>query len=137
MAQGGTVELNYLAVMAAALSGLVVGAIWYGPLFGRQWLLASQAESGRPRFAFPGVYSVALLLSMIAAIIMAMIIHAFHATNAAQGALVGFLMWLGLIATVRLTEALFNRTSLRMVLIDAGYRLVWTVVMGMILAVWR
>ena len=34
-------EINYWAVVVAALSGFAVGALWYGPLFGRQWMAAS------------------------------------------------------------------------------------------------
>jgi hypothetical protein len=32
---------------------------------------------------------------------------------------------------------MFNGTNMRLVMIDSGYRLVWTVVMGVILAAWR
>jgi hypothetical protein len=46
-------------------------------------------------------------------------------------------MWLGFVVTVLITDALFNRGSMKLVGIDSGYRLVWAAVMGIILAVWH
>ena len=31
-------DLNYLAIIVAAIVPLFVGALWYGPLFGKRWL---------------------------------------------------------------------------------------------------
>src|SRR5687767_4576390 len=31
------VPINYVAVFAAAVAGMVIGSLWYGPLFGKPW----------------------------------------------------------------------------------------------------
>ena len=33
-----TAPINYLAVVLAALAAMVIGFVWYGPLFGKQWM---------------------------------------------------------------------------------------------------
>ena len=33
-------DVNWLAVVLAALAGFVVGGIWYGPLMGKSWMAA-------------------------------------------------------------------------------------------------
>ena len=130
--------INYVAVLVAALSGFGVGAIWYGPLFGKQWSTVSGThDPQQPSVNVPAVYLLTFVLSLIAAMILALVIHQMHATGAIAGARVAFLLWLGFILTVRVTEALFNGTDMRLVMIDAGYRLVWAVVMGVILAAWH
>jgi hypothetical protein len=129
--------INYVAVLVAALSGFAVGAVWYGPLFGRQWLTVSGVQGDPEHIAIPGVYGVTLVMSLLAAIVLALVIHQLHTTGILGGARIGFLLWLGFILTVRVTEALFNRTNMRLVMIDTGYRLVWAVLMGIILAVWH
>lgn len=130
--------INYVAVLVAALSGFAVGAIWYGPLFGKQWSMASgMHDPETANVNVPAVYLLTFVLSLIAAMILALVIHQVHATGAIAGARIAFLLWLGFILTVRVTEALFNGTDMRLVMIDAGYRLVWAVVMGVILAEWH
>ena len=32
------VAVNYLAVLAAAIASMVIGFLWYGPLFGKQYM---------------------------------------------------------------------------------------------------
>lgn len=39
-------EVNYLAVLVAATANLILGAIWYGPLFGKRSLLGMGAILG-------------------------------------------------------------------------------------------
>ena len=130
--------INYVAVLVAALSGFAVGAIWYGPLFGKHWMLvAGPQNEEKPRFNVPGIYALTFVLSLLAAVILALVMHEMHASGALAGARIGSLLWLGFILTVRVTEALFNGTNMRLVMIDAGYRLVWAVAMGVIIGVWR
>ena len=31
-------EMNYLVLLGAAILSMIVGSIWYGPLFGRTWM---------------------------------------------------------------------------------------------------
>jgi hypothetical protein len=130
--------INYVAVLVAALSGFAVGAIWYGPLFGRQWMMAAgPPPEETPRFNIPGVYALTFVLSLLAALVLALVINQVHADGVLDGARISFLLWLGFILPVRVTEALFNGTNMRLVMIDSGYRLVWAVVMGVILAAWH
>ena len=41
-----TLELNYLAIVAAALANFVVGGLWYSPaLFGGPWMRATPGST--------------------------------------------------------------------------------------------
>jgi len=31
-------SVNWIAVVAAALTGFMVGGIWYGPIMGKKWM---------------------------------------------------------------------------------------------------
>lgn len=33
-----TPDINYLAVVVAAIAAMVLGFVWYGPLFGKPWM---------------------------------------------------------------------------------------------------
>ncbi len=32
-----TISINYFAIVVGAVLSMVIGTIWYGPLFGRKW----------------------------------------------------------------------------------------------------
>ena len=131
-------EINILAVLVAALSGFAIGAVWYGPLLGRHWMAVSGVKaSDIEKTNFTRIYGITLLMSAVAAVVLALLMQMCNATTLLEGATLGALLWVGFIVTVRVTEAMFNRTSMSLVLIDSGYRLIWAVVMGMILAVWH
>lgn len=57
--------------------------------------------------------------------------------DALYGMKIGLGVWLGFVATVQLTGALFMKNSMKLFAINTGYQLVCYVAMGAILAVWR
>ena len=131
-------QINYLAVLVAALSSFVLGGLWYGPLFGKVWMAASGVtDADIKNTNFPKVYGVTFVMSVIAAYVLAHIVSVFDARGVVGGLQTGFWTWLGFMFTVKVTDALFNRVSFKLVWIDSGYRLVWSLVMGLILAMWR
>jgi hypothetical protein len=134
---------NYLAIVVAALSGFVIGGIWYGPLFGKKWLAATGlTEEEVKNTNFAKVYGITFLMSLITAYVLAHAIKAFaiavpEVSGFMAGVQGGFWTWLGYMFTVKVTDGLFSKTSFKVVWIDSGYRLVWTVVMAVIIAVWK
>jgi len=131
-------SINYWAVLVAAASSFVLGALWYGPLFGKVWMKASGVtDEDIKNTNFAKVYGVTFVMSVVAAYVLAHVVDRFDASGLVGGLQTGFWTWLGFMFTVKVTDALFNRTSFALVWIDSGYRLVWAVVMGIILAMWR
>src|SRR5690606_20132791 len=64
-AEGGDMELNWLAVVAAAVSAFVLGGIWYGPLFLKAWSreagIAMEANKRHPAQVFGLAFAAALV----------------------------------------------------------------------------
>jgi Protein of unknown function (DUF1761) len=132
------VRFNFVAVAVAAVSGFAVGALWYGPLFGKQWRAASGVTPDDVEDTnFLRVYTTTFLMSLVSAFVLDRILQQFHGTTLAAGIRWGFWIWLGFILTVQVADGMFNRANMQLIAIDSGYRLVWVVVMGGILAVWR
>ena len=60
-------NVNYLAVIVAAVAGFAVGAVWYAFLFSKPWLAAvgfTEADVKQGRSALPFVFSGIALLIM-------------------------------------------------------------------------
>lgn len=159
-------EINFLALIAAAASTLIIGFIWYNPkVFGTIWM----KESGTTEDKMKGA-NMALIFGMAVfyAFLMAMVlqfltIHQWGAigmvggdvTNAKpsftafmndygttfrtfkHGMLHGFIAGLFLALPIIGTNALFERRSWKYTLISGGYWIVCFMIMGGIICAWK
>ena len=130
-------QLNYLALLVAALSTFLIGGLWYSPaVFGKAWM----RENGFTEESMKGgnmikIFGVSFLLAIISAINLAMFMG--PESNPTMGALWGFLAGAGWVATFVGTYYLFERRSFTLFLINAGYSIVALTIMGAILAAWK
>ena len=129
-------DLNWLAVLVATAAGFVLGGLWYGPLFGNAWVaaLGKQPEDIKPS---PIPFIVSLITASVTAIVLALFVNALGITSALDGALLGLAIGVGFIATAMGSDSAFCGWGLRLFLIQSGYRIAYSVIMGIILAVWR
>ncbi len=131
-------QVNYLAVGAAALATIVIGVLWYSPpLFGNLWMKAhGYTQEQMRKKAGPGLI-VSLFCYVVMAFVLSVLVSYAGASTALQGASLGFLVWIGFLATLGLTAHMYSEKPLSIYVMDAGYQLAYAVVMGVILAVWR
>lgn len=75
-----TPEINILVALCAAFIPMIIGAIFYGPLFGKQWMDSlGYTESNIPEpIKMPIVYIVSLLLSFVLAYALGYVIAHTH-----------------------------------------------------------
>jgi hypothetical protein len=137
-------NLNWLAILAAAISTMVVGFVWYSPiLFANPWMREmgydpnDKAKIQEMQKSAGPAYGGSFLASLVSAFTLALLLHWLRADGLHVGLVLGFHVWLGFVATVQLTGALFMKQSMKLFAINTGYQLVCYLVMGMILAVWR
>jgi Protein of unknown function (DUF1761) len=129
-------HVNLLAILVAALAGFAVGAIWYGPLFGKAWLRESGITMEKARPAnMPKVYGTVLVLDLIAAASLAMFIGPSATWH--FGLFAGFMTGLTFVSTALGVIYLFESRSVRLWLINAGYQVVIFSVMGTLLGAWH
>lgn len=124
------IVINPLAVALAALVTFVIGGLWYSLLFAKPWQRAAgvtdeQLKSGAVRI-FVG--------SFLLAIVMAASLAAFIGSNgAAFGTFAGFAAGLTWVAAAFGINYLFERRSLALWAINAGYNVVTFTAMGAII----
>jgi hypothetical protein len=130
--------INWWAVAVAALSNLVVGALWYSPLvFGKLWLkytglTEEQLREGNPLI----VYGLTLVFSFVMSFNLAAFL-ADPSTTVSWGVIAGFLAGFGWAAMTIFVIGLFERKSVGYLMIHGGYATINLVVMGVILGAWR
>ena len=128
--------LNYLAILVATLAAFLIGGVWYGPAFGKAWMAAlGKTEKDLSGPAKPMIIS--FFTSFITAHPLALLVNTLDITTVYGGVVLGLYAGIGLIAMGMASDYAFCGWPPRLYLIQAGYRVVYAVVMGVILALWR
>ena len=137
-------SLNWLAILVAAISTMVVGFLWYSPiLFAKPWMREmgydpnDKAKVQEMQKSAGPAYSGSFVASLVSAFTLALILHGLRGEDLHFGIMASFHIWLGFVATVQFTGALFAKQSMKLFAINTGYQLVCYLVMAVILTVWR
>ena len=130
--------INWLAVIVAALSTFMIGGLWYSPLlFGKVWMKENNFNEEKLKESnMAKVFGFAFLWSLVMSFNLAMFLND-PKTDLSWGATAGFLAGFGWVAMAIFIIGLFERRSLRYMLIHAGYMVLSFVVMGLIIGAWR
>ena len=115
--------------------------LWYSPvLFGNIWIrltgLNKKYLQKAKQKGMAKTLIVAFISVLISSYILSYFINISGATTLADGAQIGFWIWLGFIATVMLGSILWENKPFKLYLINTSRYLLALVVMGAILAVW-
>lgn len=135
-------QINWLAVLVAALATFFLGGVWYMALFGKRWQRLNgysdekikQMQKARPPHVFFGVMIFSYLLMAAG---MAIVFAWAGVTTAGHGAMAGFVVWFAVAAAIGLTHWVANDKPLGVYVIDLSYQLVFLVMTGVILGAWR
>ena len=130
-------EVNYLAVLGAAVAGWLFGAGWYMAL-AKPWMRASgwasEAEmlgpGGRPS---PVPFVIAFAAELVMAYLLAGLIAHLGEVNVWRSLVSAFFIWLGFVATTMTVNHRFGRNSWMLTLIDGGHWLGVLLVMGLVI----
>ncbi|HEV3444439.1 MAG TPA: DUF1761 domain-containing protein [Gemmataceae bacterium] len=135
-------QVNYWAVLVAALATFFLGGLWYSALFGKKWVKlqgyseekVKDMQARRPPHIFFGGLIVCYL---VIAYVMALLLTGYPNPNALDGALFGGLVWLGPVACVAMTDHISTDKPFGIYLINQSYVLIFLVMTGAILGAWR
>jgi hypothetical protein len=124
-------QINYLAVVLAAMAFFAVGAIWYSVLFGKAWQralgLGDEQLKGGANMAL--IYGGAFLCELVVAWLLG---HMFARTAPSPRGMMmiaaGF--GIGVMTPAIGINYLFQRKPLTLFLIDAGHFVAGSVAMG-------
>lgn len=130
-------KTNYLAVIVCAVVYWLLGGVWFGLIFGKQWMKLENITEAQAKGINPTVpYIVSFLTGLLIAFVIAQLCAWRNATTAARGASLGVLLWLGIVAPVTYTTNMYEMRPTNLFLINEGYVLVGFLVMGAILGAW-
>ncbi len=135
------VIVNWTAVLAAAAACMVLGSLWYGPLFGKAWMKSMGWDPNQPmtpekKKAGNKAMMWMVPVSLLTAYVLAHFVDYTASVTWAEGAQTGFWIWLGFQLTLLIQSVIFEGKKRETMVINASYQLAALTTMGAILAVW-
>lgn len=140
------VVINCWAVLGSAIAAFVLGALWYGPIFGKPWadMMGYKFDSPEEKKAMQKKAMLGYIGSFIGALLMAYVFahslvfaNAFFGTSGINaGLMAGFWNWLGFVVPITVGVVFWEGKPWKLWAINAGYWLALLLIMGVILAMW-
>lgn len=134
------VPVNYLAVLLAALSTMVVGSIWYTPkVFGNVWMKWSGAKPdptmswGKTAFMFGSVFVASLVAAYVLSHVAYLSQNFFGGSFVVNSLSTAFWAWLGFTAVRIYTHDTFEGRRKKLTLLNVAHELVTFLVMALII----
>jgi hypothetical protein len=126
---------NIWAIIVATIVQVVLGFVWFGPLFGKAWMKEMKIDpkkvkkSVAKKSMMKGGIGM-LITSFIMAYTLAQFIVVGNALN------IAFWIWLGFVATIQVGSVLWEGRSWKFFAINTAYWLVGLLIMAEIIAIW-
>jgi hypothetical protein len=132
------VPVNFWAVIAAMVSSMVIGSVWYArPVFGNLWIKLAKVDMTKDGGPVWRPIALTMVVSLITAYVLAHVTYLsnqFFGNSFLQDALsTAFWMWLGFTAARFITHDAFEGRPARLTLLNISHELVTFMVMGLII----
>lgn len=133
-----SVEVNYLAVVVAMVSSMVVGSIWYAKgVFGKKWAKLVGLSDAQMAKGGGKAIAVTVLVSLVTAYVLAHVTYLsnqyFQNSFLMDSLTTAFWVWLGFTAARFITHDAFEQRSVALTAMNVSHELVTFVVMGLVI----
>jgi hypothetical protein len=130
-------KTNYAAVFISALAYWLLGAVWYGVLFSKPWMVLENMSIEQAKSMNPVLpYVITFVLNLLIAYSLAQICIWRNANTIGRGASVGVLIWIGFVGPITYTTYMYEMRPKELFAINQFYPLAGLVLMGAIIGAW-
>ena len=133
------IEVNYMAVLVAAVASFIVGFVWYHPkVFGAMWMKLVNVTPDMTERAKKNMLqsmTIAALSAIVTAYVLAHFVAAWGAANIMDAVQLGFWAWFGFQTPIILGRVLWEMKSWNLFFLNGAYWLVSSIVIAVVL-VW-
>ena len=142
-------DVNLFAVLVAGVIPMIVGSLWYGPLFGKRWLgmMEMTAEEVQEGFNPVKTYGVSVLLSLLTAYILAQLIAEIAPADVSSmeggggsamvGVHVGLMALVAFVTPAAHQSVTFEKRKAGLAWLNVAYNGVALILQAAVIALWR
>ncbi len=136
------VQINYLAVLLAAASSMVVGMVWYAkPVFGTMWMKLIKLDDKKAKEGAMKAITLAFVMSLLTAYVLAHVTYLsfqfFKGSYMIDAITTAFWLWLGISGARVVTHDAFEQRPMKLTALTLGNQLATLVVMGIVLGFFK
>ncbi|MEQ1849703.1 MAG: DUF1761 domain-containing protein [Candidatus Peribacteraceae bacterium] len=135
--------VNLAAVLVAAAVAFIIGFLWHGPLFGKQWMTLmeipqSKVDAMKAQGMGPMVPRMvaAYVQQCVIAFVVSYLATMLAVTDAVSAIYFAVLLWFGFIATVLLNTVLWEERKMNLYLFNVTYHLVTLIAITLVVVLW-
>ena len=131
-------DINYLAVLVAGIVPMMVGSLWYGPLFGKRWLelMETTQEEVASDFNPMKTYGISFLLALVTAWVLAQLLASLGGGGPLAAVHLVLLLVVGIVVVVAHQSVAFERRKPGLAALNVGYNLVALLGQAVLLSLW-
>jgi hypothetical protein len=134
--------MNYWAILTAAVASIIIGSVWYGPLFGKKFMQAmgmdkwSEEHKAKMKKSMMMSYVGQCCASMVMFFVLDWYIITSMHTGIMGGIANAFGLWIGFVVPLALGDVLWGGKK-SLFWMNIGNMFVTLLVAGAILGGWR
>ncbi len=129
-------DLNWLAILVAAVAFFAAGALWYQPkVMGARWMKATGVDPSKAS-PNPGIFVGTLIAYFLMAMVLAMIARGIGGSSFGDGLVLGLVTGVVFVGAQAWVNVTFEGRSMDLVLVNGGIGVFGHVIMGVIVTVW-
>lgn len=131
-----TVSINWLGFVLAVVAAMVIGSVWYGPLFGKKWMKIVGLKMGESSPLKPMLIMLGLVIVQVFVLAHLIAYSGYFYpdySGLSVGLLTGLWAFVGLIVPALVSKAIFEKGSTELLKINLGNQLITLLAIGAIL----
>ncbi len=125
------ITINYWGVIGAAVANVAIGALWYGPVFGKAWRKMMGFTEADMK-SMPLTPAQAITGGIVTALVMAFVLSQI-APQGTPAVTLAFWPWLGFVATTQAGSWLWEGKSFKLFLFNAAESFVALLAMALVI----
>lgn len=128
-------DINFLAIIVSTIVTMILGMLWYGPIFGKTWMKLSGMKEKDMKH--PGSAIVmGLINTFVMVLALALLLEITQPVSMREALVQGGLVAIGFAATNEASDSIWGGSPWPLTLLNAAYALIGTLIASAILFSW-
>lgn len=138
-------QINFWAVLVAAVASMGIGYVWYGPLFGKKFTSAmgmkpmgewNSEEIAKMKKGMTMKYVWQFVASVVMIYVLAWLMWSLNQVSVMGGLTAAFWVWIGFVVPLKFSDALWIQGKMSLFWLGIGNTLVTLLAAGAIIGAW-